>query len=95
MEYVADHSFYRYDKLCNKVGKFSTKLVKIYCYKKTDHEIWAVEQEKIRVEKERIRREKEEREEKEAAERRAKQEAKDKKARNSKAKAAPKMPKMG
>jgi hypothetical protein len=31
-KFTSEHSFYRYDKLCDKVGKFSSKLVKVLCY---------------------------------------------------------------
>ena len=37
--YTAEHSFYRYDKLCDKIGgKFSTKQVKVLVYQKIDRE---------------------------------------------------------
>ena len=48
-EYTADHTFYRYDKLCGGVGKFSTKLVKVFACQKTDHVAWAKEQDEIRI----------------------------------------------
>ena len=47
-QFTSEHSFYRYDKLCDGVGKFSTKLVKIYAYQKTDHQVWVQEQEELR-----------------------------------------------
>lgn len=31
-QFTSEHSFFRYDKLCGKVGKFSTKPVKIFAY---------------------------------------------------------------
>lgn len=43
-QFVSEHSFFRYDKLCGKVGNFSSKLVKILAYQKTDHAQWLAEQ---------------------------------------------------
>lgn len=51
-QFTSEHSFYRYDKLCDKVGKFSTKLVKILCYQKIDHSKWLAEQAVIKKMKE-------------------------------------------
>jgi len=57
-KFVTEHTFYRYDKLCNGHGKFSNKMVKVLAYQKTDHNVW-LEQEKDRLEEEeRIRAEK-------------------------------------
>lgn len=39
-KYVTEHTFYRYDKLCDGHGKFSNKKVKIMAYEKTDHTVW-------------------------------------------------------
>lgn len=50
-KFVTEHTFYRYDKLCNGQGKFSNKMVKIVAYQKTDHNVW-LEQEKDRLEEE-------------------------------------------
>jgi len=36
--FTAEHSFYRYDMLADKMGKFSTKLVKILAYQKNDYD---------------------------------------------------------
>lgn len=36
-KFITEHTFYRYDKLCNGHGKFSNKMVKIVAYQKTDH----------------------------------------------------------
>jgi len=57
-KFCTEHTFYRYDKLCNGHGKFSNKMVKIVAYQKTDHNVW-LEQERDRLdEEERIRAEK-------------------------------------
>lgn len=50
-KFVTDHTFYRYDKLCNGKGKFSNKMVKIVAYQKTDHTNW-LDQEKDRLDEE-------------------------------------------
>ena len=42
--FTSEHQFYRYDKLCGKVGSFSTKLVKVLCYQKIDRTQWLAEQ---------------------------------------------------
>lgn len=36
--FTSDHQFYRYDMLCEGMGKFSTKLVKVLAYQKCDYE---------------------------------------------------------
>jgi len=50
-KFITEHTFYRYDKLCNGVGKFSNKMVKIVAYQKTDHNVY-LEMEKDRLEEE-------------------------------------------
>ena len=76
-EYTADHTFYRYDKLCGGVGKFSTKLVKVFAYQKTDHVAWAKEQDEIRIQEEFKRKVLAEEQAKKDAERKAKEDAKE------------------
>lgn len=54
-KFVTEHTFYRYDELCQGQGKFSNKRVQVLAYQKTDHNVW-LEQEKDRLdEEERIR----------------------------------------
>jgi len=45
--FTSEHVFFRYDKLCDKVGKFSTKKVKIFAYQKTDRTAYILKQEEI------------------------------------------------
>merc|ERR1711981_353518 len=42
-KFVTEHTFYRYDKLCDGKGKFSNKKVKVLAYQKTDNSIWVAE----------------------------------------------------
>lgn len=42
-KFTAAHQFYRYDKLADNMGKFSTKLVKIVAYEKHDHDAYVAE----------------------------------------------------
>ena len=57
-KFTAEHTFYRYDKLCEKVGKFSTKLVKILAYQKNDYEQWLADKEREKQEALRLAEEK-------------------------------------
>ena len=50
-KFVTEHTFFRYDKLCKGQGKFSTRMVKVLVYQKTDHNVW-VQMEKQRLEEE-------------------------------------------
>lgn len=78
-KYVAEHSFFRYDRNPDGSGKFSNKKVKILAFQKTDHDSWQAEQDRIAEEKERMRRELEEAERLKDAERKKKEEGKKKK----------------
>jgi hypothetical protein len=42
--FTAEHQFFRYDMLCEGMGKFSTKLVKVLAYQKNDYETLFAEQ---------------------------------------------------
>lgn len=48
-KFITEHTFYRYDKMCNGQGKFSNKMIKILVYQKTDHNEYLV-REKDRLE---------------------------------------------
>lgn len=54
--FTAEHEFFRYDMLCEGMGKFSTKLVKVLAYQKQDYETKfaeiAAKEEAARLEKE-------------------------------------------
>lgn len=54
--FTAEHEFFRYDMLCEGMGKFSTKLVKVLAYQKQDYETKfaeiAAKEEAERLEKE-------------------------------------------
>lgn len=41
MNFLTEHTFYRYDKLGSNGGKFSNRRVKIIAFQKTDNAIWA------------------------------------------------------
>ena len=45
MNFLTEHTFYRYDKLGANEGKFSKRRVKVIAFQKTDNAIWAQEQE--------------------------------------------------
>lgn len=48
--FTAEHQFFRYDMLCEGMGKFSTKLVKVLAYQKNDYESIFQERERIAAE---------------------------------------------
>ena len=52
--FTAEHQFFRYDMLADKMGKFSTKLVKVLAYQKSDYEarMRADAEERARLEEE-------------------------------------------
>ena len=64
--FTAEHQFFRYDMLCEGMGKFSTKLVKVLAYQKRDYETMFAE--KARIEEEKRAAEEAERKKKEKAE---------------------------
>lgn len=59
-KFVTEHTFYRYDKLCDGKGKFSNKMVKVMAYQKTDNSVWEAEQAVIKAEAEKLAKKKKE-----------------------------------
>ena len=62
MNFLTEHTFYRYDKLGDNGGKFSNRRVKVIAFQKTDNATWAREQELLKEKLENEEREAEERE---------------------------------